>query len=559
MASQSEILMEDAVETPVASKPVKSRTRRTAAPKKAKRTPARKTTKPPAPAKEGQSTSTRITPVMTLRAIDIADEDKTKTAKLQKTAASKAICPHVIQMPPSLPTQDPSESSEINSDNTHGVGTFETPTDINGEPLVTDPELLELLEQLSVTIDTANTVLDAAATLPSETEESAADFVKPETAEIPDQKTEPAPVSEPTPAPPPVPETETEDLPPLAARLAPDPSPEPGAIAAPQNNSIGFGLVANTALTGLVFAAGVAWVLHTNPWLLEGQKVASVKPGVTAAKPEPKLQASLTSGNVTVKPVAAIAIPAPSTITPPDDDLVPMETLSQPAPASRASARGPVGQPIALNIPLPTTAGNAEMSVMVQGVPGNAKLSSGKDLGAGNWLLNESQINNVALTTGTDFKAGTYELEVIVVQSDGKVPETHKVQVDVVSADKVKTVTASPQAVSEKTVFAKPGVAIQVASVPESPAPEKAISQLAPQEIHMLLSRGDALLQEGDVSGARLLLEYAANSGSKRAMVKLGNSFDPKHLAKLGVRGVQPNEAKAVHWYDRAAKSASVQ
>jgi len=56
-----------------------------------------------------------------------------------------------------------------------------------------------------------------------------------------------------------------------------------------------------------------------------------------------------------------------------------------------------------------------------------------------------------------------------------------------------------------------------------------------------------------------LLLEYAANSGNKQAMVRLGNSYDPEHLAKLGVRGVQPDEARAVHWYNRAAKSAAAQ
>ena len=75
----------------------------------------------------------------------------------------------------------------------------------------------------------------------------------------------------------------------------------------------------------------------------------------------------------------------------------------------------------------------------------------------------------------------------------------------------------------------------------------------------MLLTRGDSLLREGDVAGARLLLEYAANSGSKQAMIKLGNSYDPEHLSKLGVFGVQPNEARAVLWYDRAAKAGDTQ
>jgi hypothetical protein len=504
---------------------------------------------------------------MTLRAIDIVDEDKPKKTKRSKSATEKVKCPHVIQMPPPLPSHESKDTPEKSAVDTKTEGTFETPTDINGEPLVTDPELLELLEQLSVTIDTANTVLEAAATLPDEAEESSADTAMPENAEIPDQKTEPVPVSEPAPAPMPAPETETEDLPPLAARLAPDPAPAPSPTLAPaappQKEGIGFGLVANTALTGLVFAAGVAWVLHTNPWLLEEQALAPAKPAIAIANTKPKLQASLIGGDVTTKAVAATPIPAPASFTPPDDDPAPMETLSPSAPAPVAPlpvpARGPVGQPIALNIPLNANPDSAEMSVMIQGVPGKAKLSSGKNLGSGNWLLNETQMKDVSLTTGKGFKPGTYELEVILVTSDGTVPQTHKVPVTVESADKLKIVVAPPQTASKKTTFAKPGVAIQVASAPASPAPVKAMSSLAPQEIRMLLTRGDALLHEGDVAGARLLLEYAANSGSKQAMVRLGNSFDPQHLAKLGVRGVQPNETKAIHWYDRAAKTPAAQ
>ncbi len=569
MTSQSEIILSDDIKTPGASKARKTRTRRAAAPKRAKREPARKTSKP---AKQLQSTSVSIVPVMTLRAIDIVDEATPKTTKQSKSVEAKAICPHVIQMPPSLPSLDPTDLPANSDSDTNTNETFETPTDINGEPLVTDPELLELLEQLSVTIDTANTVLEAAATLPAEGEQNAAEEIvanlaKPETEEMSDQKTEPAPVSEPAPGPVPAPETETEDLPPLAARLAPDPalaqSPTSAPAPAPQNIGIGFGLVANTALTGLVFAAGVAWVLHTNPWLLEEEQIVPVKPGVSAAKPKPKLQASLQSKEMTANYATTMPSPAKSSFTPPDEDPAPMETLAQPASALaaalQASARGPVGQPIALNIPLPDTSGSAEMSVMIQGVPDNAKLSSGKNLGSGNWLLNEPQLKDVTLTAGKGFKPGNYELEVILVRSDGKVPETRKVPVSVEPLDKMKIVKAPPQAVSKKTIFAKPGVAIQVASRPASPPPAKVISQLAPQEIRMLLTRGNALLHEGDVAGARLLLEYAANSGSKQAMVKLGNSFDPEHLAKLGVRGVQPNEARALHWYDRAAKSAAAQ
>ncbi len=561
MASHSEIALVDSTEKPVAPKPRKTRMRRADTPKKAKRAPSRKTSKP---AKEIQPAGTDIVPVMKLRAIDKVDDAKPENTGRGTAPAAREECPPTIQMPPPAFTSDMlTKTVEENAASGDANGSSTVPTDVNGEHLVTDPELLELLEQLSVTIDTANTVLDAAATIPAEQEE--AELVK---VEGPEQKPVPAP--EPAPAP----ESETEDLPPLAARLAPESPPPP----APQKSVMGCGLLVNTALTGLVFAAGVAWVLHTNPWLLEGEKVASIAPAASVTIPDAKDQSSLQIKAPTAKPVAAAPKPVLASFSPPEDDPVPMETVSLPVPQPAAApikpARGQAGTPIALNISLPANLDGTEMSVMIQGVPDKATLSAGKNLGAGNWLLNEAQLDGVTLSTNKDFKPGNYELEVILVRSDGKVPETRKVSVAVgletvgpvslqnlaarseseAKVDAVKSVAAS-----EKTTYVKSGVAIQVAATPVSPAPDTALLTLTKQEVHTLMTRGDTLLREGDVAGARLLLEYAANSGNKQAMVKLGNSYDPKHLAKLGVRGVQPNESRAVHWYGRAAKSAAAQ
>ncbi len=562
MASQSEIALVDTAEQPAASKPRKTRARRAAPPKRAKRVAPRKT------AKDTQPAGTDVVPVMKLRAIDIVDDAKPKKTGKRKSPAAMEACQQAIQMPsPALTPVFPSPQNVESTAKTNTDGSLPNPGDVNGDHLVTDPELLELLEQLSVTIDTANNVLDAAATLPVEEIEAGR-----ENMENFEPKPEPAP--KPGSDPGPTPETETEPLPPLAARFASEPAPQPSS----GKDKLGLGLVANTALTGLVFAAGVAWLLHTNPWLMEEITVATLNSEIPVIQTEIKDQASLQTRPPAVQMKAAVPSPVLASFSPPDDDLAPMETISPPNPIPAATklkpARGQVGQAIALNIALPTGQGNGEMSVMIQGVPDNAKLSSGKSLGGGNWLLNAPQLEGVTLTTGKNFKPGNYELEVILVRSDGKVPETRKIPVAVrpaivgpvnltpaavSSATKAKSDAVMPEAGSAKTAFVKPGVAIQVAAEPVIPAPKPASSQLAPQEVRLLFTRGDTLLSQGDVAGARLLLEYAANSGNKQAMVRLGNSYDPEHLAKLGVRGVQPDEARAVHWYDRAAKSAAPQ
>ena len=70
-----------------------------------------------------------------------------------------------------------------------------------------------------------------------------------------------------------------------------------------------------------------------------------------------------------------------------------------------------------------------------------------------------------------------------------------------------------------------------------------------------LLSRGHALLEQGDVAAARLLFERAAAAGLAAAMTALGQSFDPLELQRRGVIGVKPDPVRALEWY-RAANAA---
>jgi TPR repeat protein len=68
-----------------------------------------------------------------------------------------------------------------------------------------------------------------------------------------------------------------------------------------------------------------------------------------------------------------------------------------------------------------------------------------------------------------------------------------------------------------------------------------------------LLQRGDAMLQLGDVSAARLLYTRAAELGSGTAAVELAKTYDPTFLTDHNLRGVKPDPAEATRWYQRAA------
>ena len=86
-----------------------------------------------------------------------------------------------------------------------------------------------------------------------------------------------------------------------------------------------------------------------------------------------------------------------------------------------------------------------------------------------------------------------------------------------------------------------------------------AIHHLDPEVIASLLRRADALIASGDVAAARLVLRRAADAGDAGAAMALAGTYDPAHLAKLGVHGIVPDLAMARSWYEKARTFGSAE
>ncbi|MBV9687458.1 MAG: hypothetical protein JO096_09635 [Alphaproteobacteria bacterium] len=69
-----------------------------------------------------------------------------------------------------------------------------------------------------------------------------------------------------------------------------------------------------------------------------------------------------------------------------------------------------------------------------------------------------------------------------------------------------------------------------------------------------LLQHGDSLLRTGDVASARLFYERAAAAGDGWAALRLGATFDPAFLERLGLGKFQSDPASARSWYSRAVE-----
>jgi len=94
--------------------------------------------------------------------------------------------------------------------------------------------------------------------------------------------------------------------------------------------------------------------------------------------------------------------------------------------------------------------------------------------------------------------------------------------------------------------------------IPPAPAlaPESRERALAPQDKQRALDfckKGEDLFAAGNVGAARLFYERAVDAGLAEGALALAATFDPDELARRRVvGGVQPDQAAARRWYERA-------
>jgi len=105
----------------------------------------------------------------------------------------------------------------------------------------------------------------------------------------------------------------------------------------------------------------------------------------------------------------------------------------------------------------------------------------------------------------------------------------------------------------------EPPPASAAAAAPAAPpiaAPPVAVSPpAAPSvstETEELVARGTSLLVTGDIAGARLYFERAAEAGDGHAALLAGMTHDPLYLEWAGVHGMRGEPEQAETWYRRA-------
>jgi hypothetical protein len=122
------------------------------------------------------------------------------------------------------------------------------------------------------------------------------------------------------------------------------------------------------------------------------------------------------------------------------------------------------------------------------------------------------------------------------------------------------TVIAAPvslEASGDKTVLVKLAAALRSdTAAPQAAAPLAhgiALKIGAPgEQAASFFALGLVALADGDVAGARAFLERASDEGDTRALMVLGDTYDPATLTRMGAVGIRGDAGRARDYYARA-------
>jgi hypothetical protein len=222
-----------------------------------------------------------------------------------------------------------------------------------------------------------------------------------------------------------------------------------------------------------------------------------------------------------------------------------VQAQAEAADFKAADVKGPSGRPIPLKIEAAGSAEkNANQLFIFTGLPEGVTLSPGGNFGDF-WAVNASVINDLELTAPPGF-SGTFTMWITRSRDQGNSARSVPITVTIGGPAAVPTVAATTA----------------TAPVPGPAARETTGSTAKPRggalpNEKMLLTRAADSFEKGDVSGARVIYEYLAMQGSSAAAMAMGESYDPLVLAKMVVKGLEPDPKKAQQWYEKAEELGS--
>jgi hypothetical protein len=167
----------------------------------------------------------------------------------------------------------------------------------------------------------------------------------------------------------------------------------------------------------------------------------------------------------------------------------------------------------------PEEAANEPFILALSGAPPGTTLSGATQISSDTWFLSPGSADRLEIAL-PEWSPSVFEITIVLRRTNGLV------------AGQTKAWITVPPSASQSLVGQK-------------------IDDAAAND---LLARADRLLEKGDIVGARMVYQRAAELGSGEAALALGATYDPNRLWSLGVLGLVGNKERARQWYLRASQ-----
>jgi hypothetical protein len=275
-------------------------------------------------------------------------------------------------------------------------------------------------------------------------------------------------------------------------------------------------------------------------------------------------RAKRVAANTSFQPVVSLS-PIVGQFSEPDSEIIQL-AQNESGGLSIQNVAGDSGARIPLKISIDQIDTQDYAFVMVRGLPDGFALSSGFRVKQ-SWAVSLKDLAGLNLQSPDGYK-GRLELEVLLVKGRNSPVESRTMTVSIgESSPSGSTTTGTAAEPLDQIPSVVPPVIVsadhenaaqqdrssgQEDTKPAEPAPRKLL--IDPKEEEAMLKRGLALLTNGDVASARLLLEHIARKGSGKGALALGQTYDPIFFSSINtLGGIQPDRDKAREWYSVAA------
>jgi hypothetical protein len=205
--------------------------------------------------------------------------------------------------------------------------------------------------------------------------------------------------------------------------------------------------------------------------------------------------------------------------------------------------------------------------VLIEGLPQTVALSEGRLFESGVWAVKVTKLQGLKIVAIAESEE-EWDLVLSLKTLDGKVLAEARpslrvspVRTETTQASKLQPETSTPTEFDDVTTTRVDPQPVDTRPALKAPGqtaiPSPIISNEETERITRMMQKGIERLNNGNISGARLLFSRAAEYGWADGAFHMARTYDDAELRAIGTIGVKPEPELAVKWYKHAIELGS--